>query len=145
MANTGILTAFLAVLFGVFALIIFVPNVELVIGLLSLTFGIVAIIWTYRAKRSLSPGTTLRDYTNYFLLSLLYIVLYAAWDIFIVLTGVEGIWIYPKYYLITMAYLVFAFAGYKILYMGKQFGFKAQVSNMNLNKQVKNKIKKKKK
>ena len=137
-------TAFIAVLFGVFALVIFVPSVELIIGLLSLSFGIVAIIWTYRAKTSLSPGTTLREYTNYFLLSLWFIVLFSLWDTLIVLIGLEGGWVYPKYFLITIAYLVFAFTGYKILYMGKQFGFKSQVSRMDLKKPIK-KVKKIKK
>jgi hypothetical protein len=131
--DTGkLLTALLAVSFGVFALIRFVPNIELAIDFLSLTFGLVAIIWTYRAKVSLSPGTSLRDYTNYFLYSLVFIVLFSVWDTLIFLFGWEGVLVYPKYFLITIAYLIFVFAAYKILYLGKQFGFKQQVKKMKL-------------
>lgn len=123
-------TALLAVLFGVFALIRFVPVAELAIGFLSLTFGIVAIIWTYRAKTSLSKGTELRDYANYFLYSLVFIVLFSIWDTLIFLFEWEGMLAYPKYFLITIAYLIFVFAAYKILYVGKLFGFQPQVKKM---------------
>lgn len=132
-----VLTALLAVLFGVFAMISFVPVVELAIGFLSLTFGIVAIIWTYRAKTSLSKGTELRDYTNYFLFSLLFIVLFSVWDTLIFLFRWEGPLVYPKYFLITIAYLIFVFAGYKILYVGRMFGFQQQVKKMNEKKRKK--------
>ena len=129
-----ILTALLAVLFGVFALIRFIPDVELTIGFLSLTFGLTAIFWTYRAKTSLSEGTSLRDYTNYFLWSLIFIVLFLVWDTLIKLFNWQGALVYPKYFLITIAYLIFFFTGYKILYLGKQFGFRDQVARMGIKK-----------
>ena len=135
-----VFTAFMAVLFGLFALIRFVPNVQLATGFLSLTFGIVAIIWTYRAKLSLSPGTSLREYTNYFLLSLVFILLFSFWDTLAFIFNWESYLIYPnyllypKYLFITMAYLIFVFASYKILYVGKLFGFQAKVGSMNLKK-----------
>ncbi len=141
--RSKLLTALLAVLFGVFALITFVPTVELAIGFLSLTFGLVAIIWTYRAKISLSEGTSLRDYTSYFLYSLIFIVLFSVWDTLIFLFQWEGWLIYPKYFLITTSYLIFVFTGYKILYLGKQFGFQTQVKKMNLKKVKKEEVEKK--
>ena len=49
-----LLTAFLAVLFGIFALVRFIPTIELAVGFLSLTFGLVAIVLAYPAKNSLS-------------------------------------------------------------------------------------------
>lgn len=132
-----LLTALLAVFFGVFAVIKLVPTIELAIGFLSLTFGIVAIIWTYRAKSSLSEGTSLRDYTNYFLFCLVFIVLFSVWDTLIFLFGWEGILKYPKYFLITLSYLIFVFTAYKILYLGKQFGFQPQIKKMNLKQKQK--------
>ncbi len=138
-----VFTALLAVLFGVFALIRFVADVRLAIGFLSLTFGLVAIIWTYRAMSSLSPGTSLRDYTHYFLWSLIFIMLFSVWDTLVILFQWTGAAVYPKYFLITIAYLIFVFTGYKILYLGKQFGFQPQVLKMGL-KQREKKSKKKK-
>ncbi|MBU0470740.1 MAG: hypothetical protein KKA62_03875 [Nanoarchaeota archaeon] len=134
--NGKLLTAFIAVLFGVFAVISFVPQTELAIGFLSLSFGIVAVIWTYRAKMSLSSGTSLRDYANYFLLSLLFIISYSVWDTLIFLFNWSGMLVYPKYFLVTIAYLIFVFTAYKILYLGKQFGFKLQVEKMKLNRKM---------
>ncbi len=129
-----VLTAFLAVLFGVFAIIQFVPDVELAIDFLSLTFGIVAIFWTYRAKASLSVGTSLREYTSYFLWSLVLIFVYSVWDTLEYILNWTGYWVYPKYFMISISYLIFVFAAYKILYLGKEFGFLPQVERMNLKK-----------
>ena len=136
-----LLTAFLAVLFGIFALVRFIPTIELAVGFLSLTFGLVAIVWAYRAKNSLSEGTDLRDYTTYFLFSLIFIVLFSVWDtvLFVFewskyLIMPNKFLLYPKYFFITAAYLIFAFASYKILYVGKQFGFHPQVKRMSLRK-----------
>jgi hypothetical protein len=134
-----ILTALLAVLFGIFGLVRFVPVVELSIGFLSLTFGILAIIWALRARASLSVGTALRGYVSYFLLALIFIVCYSIWDTLIFLFQWEGILKYPKHFLIIVSYLIFVFASYKILYLGKQFGFKPQVAKMDLKKTKKKK------
>jgi len=125
-----VLIALLAVLSGVFALITFVPNIELAIGFLSLTFGILAIIWTDRARTSLSKGTSLRSYTSYFLFSLIFILLFSIWDTLIPLFEWSGYLIYPKYFFITASYLIFVFASYKILSLGKQFGFHEQAKKM---------------
>jgi len=129
-----LLTVFIAVLFGVYGLIRLVANADLIVGFLSLTFGITAMIWTYRAMGNLSPGTSLREYTSYFFYSLTLVVLFSVWDTLASIFNWEGFLLYPKYLLITAAYLVLSFAGYKILYLGKQFGFKQQVKDMKLKK-----------
>ena len=145
-----IITAFLAVMIGVFAIISFVPNIELAIGFMSITFGIVAIIWASRARNSLSPGTSLREYTTYFLWSLILIMFFSVWDLLINIFQWEGFLLYPKYFFISIAYLVFFYTSYKILYIGKQFGIQSQVARMDLSKKViqknkSNKSRKKKK
>ena len=138
-----ICTAFMAVMFGLFALIQFVPDLQLATGFLTLTFGVVAIMWTYRARISLSPGTSLREYTTYFLFSLIAIVLYSIWDLLVFVFNWEKMitypnyYLYPKYFFITIAYLIFVFASYKILYVGKMFGFHNKVEGMNLKKKRK--------
>ena len=129
-----VVLAFLAVLFGVFAIIQFVPDVELAVDFLSLTFGLVAIFWTFRARGSLSPGTSLREYTSYFLWSLMLIFIYSVWGTLEYILNWTGYWVYPKYFMISIAYLIFVFAAYKILYLGKEFGFQPQVERMNLKK-----------
>ena len=145
MENGKTITALIAVLFGVFSLIIFVGIVDLVVGLLSLTFGIVAIIYAIRAKLSLSRGTELRDYASYYLSALISIVIFSIWDTLIFIFKWTGFLVYPKYFFLTFSYLVFVFTSYKIMRLGKQFGFKEQVKKMDFKKDVKKKAVKTKK
>lgn len=123
--------ALIAVLCGVFAIIKVIPDVQLAINMLSLSFGIMAIIWTLRAFFSLSEGTTLRQYTFYFLISLILIISYSIWDTLTLLFGWGGRLAFPKYFFITAAYLMFVFASYNILRVGKLFGFQDQVNKMS--------------
>jgi len=137
-----LITAFIALLFGIFAIIQLVPNVHLAISFLSLTFGVLAVIWTVRARSSLSKGTSLHEYASYFLFSLMLIIAFSIWDTIIDLFDLNApSALYFKYILITLTYLVFVFTSYKILYLGRQFGFKPQVARMNFNT-VKSKRKK---
>ena len=131
------ITALISILFGIFALFIFLPALELIVGFLSLTFGIVAIIYALRAKLSLSKGTELKQYASYYLSALISIVFFSIWDTLIFLFGWSGFLAFPKYFFLTFSYLVFVFTSYKIMKLGKQFGFKEQVSKMNLKKESK--------
>ena len=131
------ITALISILFGIFALFIFLPALELIVGFLSLTFGIVAIIYALRAKLSLSKGTELKQYASYYLSALISIVFFSIWDTLIFLFGWSGFLVFPKYFFLTFSYLVFVFTSYKIMMLGKQFGFKEQVNKMNLKKESK--------
>ena len=135
-----IFTILISVLFGVFALLTWVPVADLAISFLTLALGAVAIIWTYKAMSTLSHGTSLREYTFYFLTSLIFIVLFSIWDTIILIFSPQGSLVYPKQFLITLTYAVFLLASYKILYVGREFGFKEQVSEMNLPKRKRRKI-----
>ena len=138
--------AVIAILSGIFAIVRIVKVPELIIGLLSLTFGIMAIIWVLRARAALSPKSSLRSYTSHFLLTLIFILLYSIWNTL----GKLLLWeqtrpymVYPEYLFITLTYIVFLFSAYKILYLGKEFGF--QVESAEIAKIIKEKKKKKKK
>ena len=131
------ITALISILFGIFALFIFLPAPELIVGFLSLTFGIVAIIYALRAKLSLSKGTELKQYASYYLSALISIVFFSIWDTLVFLFGWGGFLVFPKYFFLTFSYLVFVFTSYKIMKLGKQFGFKEQVKKMNLKKESK--------
>ena len=123
-------TALICVLFGVFGLIKVIQEAELAIKFLSLTFGIVAIIWAKRAKASLSPGTLLKDYTSYFMNALILIVSFLVWDTMSTLFYWEGAIVFPQYLFLTSSFLVFVFASYKILSVGRVFGFQPQIKQM---------------
>lgn len=118
-----IIFAFVAILIGIGAIIKIVGNAEYIIASLSLTFGVLAIIWTVMAYSSLSPGSSLRSYTGHFLACLIFILVYSTWNSAAKIFSLSGAWYYLDYLFITLAYLVFVAAAYKINRLGKEFGF----------------------
>ena len=68
-----IIVAFVAVIVGLTAVIKLTSDVsaELTIGLVSLTFGLTAIMWTLKARNRLSVGSSLRRYTTNFVFCLI--------------------------------------------------------------------------
>lgn len=99
---------------------------HLVVGLLSLTFGVMALIWAYMAYRVLSPGSSLRNHVGSFSFCLLFLLLYSLYDLVLDALRLQGAWIYIKYILITLVYLKFVHASFKVYRLGKEFGFTEQ-------------------
>lgn len=125
-----IIPALIAIIFGLVAIFKLILNMEIAIGFLTVTFGILAVIWTAMAKKSLSKGSSLEKYTTKFLFCLIFILLFSVWQILENLLYWKGFIIYPKYFFITIAYLVFVIAAYQILHIGKEFGFKEQAKKI---------------
>ena len=126
----GSIAALIGVIAGLIAIFKIVRQVELVIGFLTLSFGILAVIWAGAAVNSLSKGSSLKKYAlNYFYCVVL-LVLYTSWNTMSVLFGwrEQGytFYIYPSYVFLTLAFLVFVSTSYQILSIGKEFGFKSQ-------------------
>lgn len=126
--------ASLFIILGIVVLVRLVLNAELVIGFLTLVFGLVAIIWTVRAMNALSPGSSLKNYTTHFLLCLIFLLLSTLWNtiekLFLLKENFGPIMVYPGYIFLIFSYLVFVSAAYKILYLGKEFGFQEQAKRI---------------
>lgn len=123
-----------AIILGLIAIIQIVKVAEIIMGLFSLTFGITSIIWAYRAKNSLSKGSELRKYANFFFMSLVSIVLFSISDLSIAILKTSEVSIYfyyPKYFLLTIIYLIFFVSSYQILSIGKMFGFNRAAEDIN--------------
>lgn len=121
----------IGILLSLLAIIKIVQDIEIAIGLITISFGILALIWTTIARRNLSPGSTLRSYTNRFLTSLLFILVFSIWHTLSRLFFWEKEFLYPEYAFITMAYIFFVVAAYQILNIGKEFGFREQAKKIN--------------
>ena len=115
---------------GIFTIFKLVNDLEIAIGLFSLSFGVLGIIWTTMAVRSLSKGSSLRTYAISFLFCLVTILLFSIWNLLIKLFEWQSIMIYPAYFFITMSYIIFVFTSYKINKLGKEFGFQLQGSKI---------------
>ena len=121
-----IIFACIAILGGITAIIKILGNPELIVGILSLTFGITALIWTILAHTSLSPGSSLRNYTTYFIACLFFILLFSVWKSITSLMPEKETYMVVEYLFLTLAYIVFAVAANKIYHIGIEFGFQPQ-------------------
>lgn len=122
-----------AILIGLIAIIKIVYIAEIIIGFFSLTFGITAMIWAFKARNSLSVGSELRKYANFFLVSLLSIIAFSTFDLLLSIfkdTDIAVYFYYPKYVFLTAAYFIFLASSYQILSIGKVFGFNKAAENI---------------
>lgn len=126
-----VIIAIIAIISGLTGIVVIVNDIKLVIGIFSLTFGILAIIWTSLALSSLSKGSSLKTYTRFFLLALIFIVLFSIWQTLGEILKWQELVVYPQYMFITIAYLIFVIASYNILKLGKEFGFKEKAQEIN--------------
>lgn len=143
----GAFLGLIGVVFGLLAIFRFIVDTEMAIGFVTISFGILAIIWTYTALQSLSPGSALRKHTFNFLLCLVFILLFSIWHTMEKLFGwrvsVNEVMLYPGYLLMTLAFLLFVGTAWQILTLGREFGFSGQASSIQ--QVIKDKEKEKKK
>ncbi len=147
----GILLGFLGVVFGLVTIFRIVVDTEVAIGLVTISFGVLAVIWTSMALQSLSKGSSLRRHTFNFLLCLIFILFFSIWHtlerLFGWRTSVNELMLYSGYLLIALAFLLFVGTAWQILTLGREFGFKGQASNIEkiIKEKEKKKVKKGKK
>ena len=104
-------------------------SIEIVIGIIILSFGILAIIWTLIARYSLSPKSNLRLFTNNFLACSIAVLSFAI----IRLAGnyVLVPWlIYLEFFFVFSTFFFFVLASYYIYTLGKEFGFQHEASDI---------------
>lgn len=116
----------IVIFIGIFTIFKLVNDLEIAIGLFSLSFGILGIIWTTMAVKSLSKGSSLRTYAVSFLFCLVTILLFSIWNLLVKLFDWKNIMVYPAYFFITISYIIFVFTSYRINKLGKEFGFETQ-------------------
>src|SRR3989338_11023366 len=130
----GVLLGSVGVIFGLLAIFKVVKQTEVAIGFIPLSFGVLAIIWTAIAVKSLSKDSSMRKHTSMFLVSLIFLVLFSIWNTVSVLAGwrktVDELWMYPAYVFISVAFLIFVSASYQAMKLGKVFGFGKQAEKI---------------
>ena len=130
----GSIIALIGVIGGLIAIFKIIKQPEVVIGFVTLSFGILAIIWTAAAVNSLSKGSSLRQYTLNYLICIILLVLYTFWNSIGLLFGWKyqsaSLLVYPSYVFLTLSFLLFVATSYQILSIGKEFGFKSQAKKI---------------
>ncbi len=130
----GTVLGLIAIAAGLVAIFRIVLDTEVAIGFVTMSFGILAIIWTSMAITSLSKGSSLRRHTINFLFCLVFILLFSIWHTISKLFGwretINEFMLYPGYIFITAAFLIFVITAYQILTLGQEFGFETQAKDI---------------
>ena len=138
-----ILSALIAIIVGIVAVIQLIGNAELILSALSLTFGIMAIIWIVKARIRLSRGSSIRKLATNFLVTVILIICFSIWGIVVNMLGLEAIYgdiiNFPQYLFISFSYIAFVGTAYKLMKMGEEFGFNVQ--SKKIEQLIKNKAK----
>ncbi|MDI6737432.1 MAG: hypothetical protein QME12_02840 [Nanoarchaeota archaeon] len=138
------LSSLIAIIVGIVAVIQLVGNAELILSTLSLTFGIMALIWIIKARGRLSKGSSLRSLATNFMSTLIFILCFSFWGIAVNMLSLKDIYgdiiSFPQYMLLSLAYIAFVGAAYKMMKMGEEFGF--NVESKKIERLIKNKKKK---
>lgn len=122
-----------AVLVGIAAIISLVQNAEMIMGFIAITFGVMALIWTWRARKKMSPSSSIRRYISYFFACLVFVLLFSILSTLEQLffwQQTRSLMVYPKYFLISLAYIMFVLSAYKILIIAKEFGFEIEAKEI---------------
>ncbi|MBU2638013.1 MAG: hypothetical protein KJ955_03505 [Nanoarchaeota archaeon] len=137
-----ILSYIVAIVFGMIAVIKIAGQAEIVLGALTLSFGITAVIWVIKARKSLSRGSSLRSLTTHFLFTLLFMLAFTVWNLIskiMMINAGSNVPSAPPYLFISLVYITFVGIAYKIKKLGEEFGFSSQ------SKEIEKLMKKKKK
>jgi hypothetical protein len=121
----------LGIVLSLFAIFKIVGNADLAVGLIIISFGILSVIWTSIANKSLSKGSELRKFTGKFLLCSIFVLFYAIWSILDGIFDWKGIVVYFGYSFLTITFFMFVLAAYHILAIGKKFGFEVQATKIH--------------
>ncbi|MFH1065385.1 MAG: hypothetical protein V1734_02660 [Nanoarchaeota archaeon] len=138
-----LLSALIAIIIGIVAVIQLIGNAELILSALSLTFGIMAIIWIVKARKKLSRGSSIKSLATNFLVTVIFILCFSIWGIVVNMLGLEAVYgdiiNFPQYLFISFSYIAFVGTAYKLMKMGEEFGFNIQ--SKKIEQMIKNKKK----
>ena len=132
----------IAIALSIFAIFRIIRNFEVSVGFLTISFGILAIIWTSIAFKHLSAGSSLRSYTLRFMFSLIFILLFSIMHTLEIALQLKGKIVILKYFFITISYLIFVYASYSIWKIGMEFGFKDEALSIRRRIEIKKNHKK---
>lgn len=113
----------IAIIAGIYTIFKISPTKDFAINFLTVSFGLLALIWAFKAYRSLAPNSSLRSYALLFALALTFIVMHRVLIVISIFLTFGAWYNYLNYLIIVIGYLLFVASSYKILAIGKEFGF----------------------
>ncbi len=116
----------IAVLLGIIAIFGIAPF-KIALDAIILSLALLALVWIHIARKSLSKGSSLRKFASYIFLCLVFMFLYSVWSMAEQIAVSE---FYLKYLWFGVAYLFLIVACYKLMKIGKEFGFSVEARNI---------------
>ncbi len=108
-------------------------DIELILGIFSVLFGIVAIVISLVAFKKLTSGY-LSTYVQWVIYSIFALILHSIWhtvmEAFELKETMGAIIEYPAYIFAIIAYFLIACASYRLYELSKVFGFKDKAKNI---------------
>ncbi len=124
----------IAIAIAIYLISLIIEQIELIIGAVLASLGILSIIWTLLARSNLSPKSILRFFTNTFLacsIAVLVVTIVLTID---TVTKIKE-FIYIEYLMIFITYFFFILVSYYIYKIGREFGF--QNESIEIKKRLK--------
>jgi hypothetical protein len=112
------------------AIFYIIGHLKFTVGVIIISFGVLSLIWTSKANRSLSKGSELRKFTEKFLLSSIFVLVYSVWSILDDIFHWQGFMDYFGFIMLTLTFFMFVFAAFHIQKIGKKFGFEFQAAKI---------------
>lgn len=107
---------------SIYIIFTLIRSIEIIIGFVIISVGILSIIWTLLAKYSLSPKSNLRVFTNNFLACSIAVVAFSTFRVLGSLVSIPWL-IFLEFFFIFATFFFFLLASYYIYSIGKEFGF----------------------
>ncbi len=130
----------LAIILGIVAIFSIVP-IEIALNAFVISTAIFALIWVHIAKKNLSKGSNLAVFAFYLFLSIMFFLLSSISQLIIQIFP-SFILTWFSYIFLTIAYLLLVVSAYKLMKIGKEFGFAPETEKMK--KYLKRRLKEKK-
>jgi hypothetical protein len=112
----------IAISLGIITIFAIVPF-EIAVNAIIISLAILALVWIHIARTSLSAGSSLRRFSTYIFICLIFMFFFSVWNL------LENI-IFPESYIgdvwLALAFLFLIVSSYKLMKIGVEFGFSAQ-------------------
>lgn len=137
----------LAIILSIAAIFSIVP-IEIALNALVISIAIFALIWVNIARKNLSRGSSLSKFSSFLFFSITFFLLSSIFQLTIKIVSVS-ILIWLSYIFLATAYLLLVISAYRLMLIGKEFGFVPETAkirklleNKELGKELKDTVKK---
>ena len=111
----------IGIILSLTAIFTIVP-VVIALNALAISTAIFALIWVGIAKKSLSKGSSLAKFASYLFLAIVFLLISSIFQLVIQII-ISSKLTQISYILLAIAYLLLVVSAYKLMRIGKEFGF----------------------